>query len=168
MDKIIETISEPKYIPVSSISDDRGLLVPFTDYIDGNMIRRGYYVENYGRGVIRGLHYHRKEIKMFIIAHGAAKFNTLQLPLEMAERNDYDEIENYYKEYQDSLKSYVMSSRHHALLIVPPLYANGWIGLEDNSVLFSLSNLEFEEAKHDDIRIDPYVIGREKWEVIGR
>ncbi|MBK7377418.1 MAG: WxcM-like domain-containing protein [Ignavibacteriales bacterium] len=40
------------------------------------MIRRGYYVDNYGKGVIRGLHYHRKEIKMFIMAHGAAKFNT--------------------------------------------------------------------------------------------
>ncbi|MBK7377417.1 MAG: hypothetical protein IPJ03_00120 [Ignavibacteriales bacterium] len=61
-----------------------------------------------------------------------------------------------------------MSSRHHALLVVPPLYANGWVGLEEQSTLFSLSNLEFEEAKHDDIRIDPYLIGKDKWEVIGR
>ena len=40
-----------------------------------------------------------------------------------------------------------------AAVIVPPLYANGWIGLEDNSILFSLSNLEWEDAMHDDIRV---------------
>lgn len=165
---ITEQITEPLYLPIQSISDDRGLLMPFTDNIDGNMIRRGYFVENYGRNVIRGLHYHRKEIKMFIIAHGAAKFNTLKLPLEIAERNNSEEIKKYYNDNPGSLKSYVMSSRHHALLVVPPLYANGWVGLEDNSILFSLSNLVFEDAKHDDIRIDPYIIGKDKWEVIGR
>ena len=166
--KITSDIIEPIYLPIQSITDDRGLLIPFTDEIDGNLIRRAYYVENYGRGVVRGLHYHRKEIKMFIIAHGAAKFNVLKLPLEIAERNNPEEIKNYLKENPQSLKSYVLSSRHHALLVIPPLYANGWVGLEDNTKLFSLSNLEFNEAKEDDIRIDPYIIGKEKWEVIGR
>lgn len=166
--KITDQIKEPIYIPIQSITDDRGILIPFTDDIDGNLIRRGYYVENYGRGVIRGLHYHRKEIKMFIMAHGAAKFNTLKLPLDIAERNNNDEIKKYFYEHQEALKSYVMSSRHHAVLVVPPLYANGWVGLEHDSLLFSLSNLEFEDAKHDDIRIDPYIIGKDKWEVIGR
>ena len=166
--RITEDIKEPAYIQIQSISDDRGLLVPFTDLIDGNIIRRGYYVENYGRGIIRGLHYHRKEIKIFIMAHGAAKFNTLKLPLDMAERNDKEEIKKFYNDNPQNFKSYVMSSRHHALLVVPPLYANGWVGLEDDSILFSLSNLEFNEAKNDDIRIDPYIIGKEQWEVIGR
>lgn len=166
--KIDESITEPKLIQIQSITDDRGLLVPITDNISGSMIRRAYYVENYGRGVIRGLHYHRKEIKMFIIASGSAKFNTMKLPLEIAERNNTEEIKKYYQANPDSLKTYVMSSRHHSVLIVPPLYANGWIGLEDNSILFSLSNLEWEEAMHDDIRIDPYLIGMEKWEVKGR
>jgi len=166
--RITEQITEPIYLPIQSISDDRGILVPFTDNIDGQMIRRAYYVDNYGKGVIRGLHYHRKEIKMFIIAHGAAKFNTLKLPLDIAERNNKDEIKKYFLENPTSLKSFVMSSRHHAVLVVPPLYANGWVGLEEESTLFSLSNLEFEDAKHDDIRIDPYIIGKEKWEVIGR
>jgi len=166
--KIGEEILEPYYLPIQSINDDRGILLPFTDNIDGNIIRRAYYVENYGRGIIRGLHYHRKEIKMFIIAHGAAKFNLLQLPLDIAEQNNKDEIKKFYSEHPEALKSYVMSSRHHALLVVPPHFANGWVGLEDNTILFSLSNLEFEEAKNDDIRIDPYLIGKDKWEVFGR
>ena len=106
--KITEDIKEPVYIPIQSITDDRGMLIPFTDEISGEMIRRGYYVENYGRGVIRGLHYHRKEIKMFIMAHGAAKFNTLKLPLEIAERNNTEEIKKYCKENPGALKAYVI------------------------------------------------------------
>lgn len=166
--KFSEQITEPKLEVIQNFTDDRGILVPFTDNIPGTMIKRAYFVENYGRGVIRGLHYHRKEIKMFIIAYGAAKFNTLKMPLEIAERNNNDEIKEFYNNNPDSLKSFVMSSRHHALLVVPPLYANGWVGLEDNTILFSLSNLEFEDARHDDIRISPYIIGKDKWEVIGR
>ncbi|MGC9332487.1 MAG: WxcM-like domain-containing protein [Bacteroidales bacterium] len=166
--QINENIKEPLYLPIQSINDDRGLLIPFADQIDSQMIRRAYFVENYGRGVVRGLHYHKKEIKMFIIASGAAKFNVLKMPLEMAERNETEEIQKYCRENPESLKTYVMSSRHHALLVVPPLYANGWVGLEDHSVLFSLSNLIFEDAKNDDLRIDPYIIGKDKWEVTGR
>lgn len=165
---ITEKIKEPTYVLLQSITDDRGFLVPITDDVESTMIRRAYYVENYGRGVIRGLHYHRKEIKMFVMARGAAKFNVLKLPLEVAERNNDEEIKHYYEQNPGSLKPYVLSSRHQALLIVPPLYANGWVGLEDNSTLFSLSNLIHEEAKDDDIRINPYIIGPDKWEVIGR
>lgn len=165
---ITEDIKEPVYLPIQSISDDRGVLIPFADHLDSEMIKRGYFVQNYGRGVIRGLHYHVEEIKMFTIATGAAKFNTLKLPLEVAQRNNDEEIKQFLSEHPESLKSYIMSSRHHALLVVPPLYANGWVGLEDNTTLFSLSNLRFEKAIHDDIRINPYIIGREKWEVIGR
>lgn len=165
---ITNDLTEPAYIPIQSINDDRGLLVPFADDIDPSAIHRAYYVQNYGKGVVRGLHYHLEEMKMFIIGWGAAKFNILKLPLEVAKRNNTEEIIKYYENNPNSLKSYVLSSRHHALLVIPPLYANGWVGLEDNTTLFSLSNLVFEKAKDDDIRIDPYVIGKNKWEVIGR
>jgi dTDP-4-dehydrorhamnose 3,5-epimerase-like enzyme len=166
--KITFGLKEPIYLPIQSITDDRGVLIPFSDDIDPSAINRAYYVQNYGRGVIRGLHYHLEEMKMFIIGWGAAKFNTLKLPLEIAKRNDKTEIKEFLDKEPGSLKSWVLSSRHHALLVVPPLYANGWVGLEDNTTLFSLSNLTFDKAKHDDIRIDPYIIGKDKWEVIGR
>jgi len=102
------------------------------------------------------------------MARCSAKFNSLKLPLDIAERNNKDEIKKYFLENPSSLKCFVMSSRHHSVLFVPPLYANGWVGLEEESMHFFLSNLEFEVAKHDDIRIDPNIIGKEKWEVIGR
>ena len=93
---------------------------------------------------------------------------TTDLPEELADRNDSAEIEIYLKEHPEAVKTFVLSSRHHGVVIVPAYYANGWVSLEDNTILVSLSNLRFERAMHDDIRIDPYVIDKKYWEVIGR
>ena len=78
---------------------------------------------------------------------------------------DYEE---YFLEHPKAVQTFVMSSRHHAVLIVPTYYANGWVSLEDNSILFALGSIRWEDAKDDDIRINPYVIGDENWKVIGR
>lgn len=166
--KISKKIFEPVLIKIESISDDRGLLIPFTDNIDNELFKRSYLVENYGSGVIRGLHYHKKEIKIFTIATGAAKFITFKLPENLADRNKKEEIERYSVEHPESIKTWVISNRHHAVLIIPAKYANGWISLEDHTVLVSLSSLEYETAIQDDIRIDPLIIGDEYWRVIGR
>ncbi len=165
MYKIDSTVTEPTLLKIPSISDDRGYLVPITDDIDHDLFRRCYVVGDYGTGVVRGLHYHKIEAKIFTIASGAAKFQTLKLPEDMADRNDKDEIRDYAWNNPDSVKTFIMSDRHHAVLYVPPFYANGWISLEDRTVLTSLSSLRFEEAKDDDLRISPYVID---WNVIGR
>lgn len=168
MEKININLSEPTFIPIQTISDDRGLLIPFTDYIDKNLINRSYIVENYGAGIIRGLHYHLKEFKIFTIVSGAGKFITFKLPLDMAQRNDENEIIKFAKEKPENIKTFVMSSRHHGVLVIPPLYANGWISLEDHTILVSLSNLVYDDAKDDDIRINPMVIGEKYWKVIPR
>ena len=165
---IDKNIKEPTLLKIQSISDDRGLLIPFTDDIDHDLFHRSYIVEDYGKGVIRGLHYHKEEIKIFTIASGAAKFITMKLPEEIADRNNDEEIKEYLQDHPESVQSWVLSNRHHGVLIVPAYYANGWISLEDHTILFSLSNLRFEKAKGDDLRINPYVIGEDKWEVIGR
>lgn len=159
---------EPKMINIQSINDDRGLLVPFTDDIDHELFKRCYIVEDYGKGIIRGLHYHREEIKIFTIVSGAAKFITLELPLEVAERNDDHEIRSLLVDNPKIIKTYVMSSRHHAALIIPAFFANGWVSLEEHTILVSLGSLRFDLAKDDDIRINPYIIGIDKWEVKGR
>ena len=166
--KINESITEPVLLKIQSISDDRGLLIPFTDDIDHGLFHRAYIVENYGKGVVRGLHYHKEEIKIFTMGAGAAKFITFKLPVELADRNDPEEIEKFAADHPDSVKTWVMSNRHHCALIIPACFANGWISLEDHSVLFALSNSRYEKAMHDDIRIDPMVIGEENWKVIGR
>ena len=162
------TLEEPKLIKVQSISDDRGLLIPFTDYIDHELFHRCYMVEDYGRGIVRGLHYHKFEAKIFTIASGAGKFITFKLPEDLADRNDPEEIRQFAQDNPETVQSWVISSRHHAVLYIPPYYANGWVSLENHTVLTALSNLRFEQAMHDDIRIDPYIIGEDHWKVIGR
>ena len=166
--RITIKVKEPQLLNVQSISDDRGLLIPFTDDIDHSLFHRCYYVEDYGLGVIRGLHYHKEEIKIFTMASGAAKFITFKLPVAIADRNDTLEIADYARENPASIKSWVISNRHHAVLFIPAYYANGWISLEEHSVLIGLSNLRFEKAKNDDLRIDPLVIGEDYWRVKGR
>jgi len=67
----------PKVINLEYYSDDRGYLVPISNNLNeiiGAEIKRTYVVGNYGKGVIRGFHFHKKEIKLFHIVHGAAKF----------------------------------------------------------------------------------------------
>ena len=167
MYKIDSSITEPTLLKIQSISDDRGYLVPITDDIDHELFHRCYIVSDYSKGVIRGLHYHKLETKVFTIVNGAAKFVTLKIPEDMADRNNPCEIVDFIDDNPDSVQTFVLSSRHHGVLIIPPYYANGWISLEDNTTLTSLSNLRFEEAMNDDIRIDPYVVS-EAWEVIGR
>jgi len=166
--KININTKEPQLIKVQSISDDRGYLIPFTDHIDHDLFHRCYVVGDYGKGVIRGLHYHKEEMKIFTIVSGAAKFVTTKLSEEMADRNDPEEISRFLKENPKCTKTFVLSSRHQGVVIIPAYYANGWISLEDNTILVSLSNLRFEKAMHDDIRIDPYVVSKKTWEVIGR
>ena len=167
MYKIDANITEPTMLKVQSISDDRGYLVPITDDIDHDLFHRCYIVGDYGKNVIRGLHYHKLEAKVFTIVSGAAKFVTLNLPEDVADRNDEIEIHNMISENPDLVQTFVLSSRHHGVLYVPPFYANGWISLEDNTILTSLSNLRFEQAKDDDIRISPWVVD-DSWDVIGR
>ncbi len=162
------SLTEPILLKIQSISDDRGLLIPFTDDLDDALFKRSYLVEDYGKGVIRGLHYHKKEMKVFTMASGAAKFVTFRLPVEMVDRNDRQEIADYAKNHPESIKTWVLSNRHHGVLVIPAFFANGWISLEDHSVLAALSNSRFEEAMNDDFRLDPMIIGETYWRVIGR
>jgi len=113
MKKLGHELSIPTLIPLQTISDDRELFVLFTDYLDKELINRNYIVEDYGKGVIRGLHYQIKEFKKFTIVSRAGKFITLKLPLEMAKRNDLEEIRTYAQKYPAHINSFVMSSRHH-------------------------------------------------------
>lgn len=134
--------------------DDRGTFVPFlnsTDNLESAQIpvKRMYYVYNYGKNIIRGFHFHKKEWKYFIIVSGAAKFVAI---------NPEDSKEVY---------TFVSSSRKPCLVVIPPGYANGWVSLEDSTVLVCASTSSFEESVADDQRMDPYTWG-DVWSVKSR
>lgn len=151
----MEKLSEkPQVIELKIFSDDRGNFVPILDEIPKlnpriGRIKRIYYVVNPNRGTIRGLHYHEKEWKFFVVVNGAAKFVIL---------NPEDPSEIY---------TFVSSERKPNLIVVPPKYANGWMSLKDDTILVSASNLTTQESLADDKRFDPYRFG-DLWTVKGR
>lgn len=148
------TVFRPFSETIKVSSDDRGVFVPFiqdtNNRPDSNLpIKRAYYVYNYAKGIIRGFHFHKKEWKYFIVANGAAKIVAL----------DPDKPEEKF--------SFVSSSRKGDLVVIPPGFANGWISLEDNTILICCSTASLEESIKDDIRYDPHKWG-DVWKVKGR
>ena len=132
--------------------DDRGVFIPMfqnASSLDSKSIQRVYYVYNYGKDSIRGFHYHEKEWKYFTIVSGAAKFIAI---------NPKNPKEKY---------EFVSSSRKPTLVTIPPNYANGWISLEENTILVCASSSSLEESVKDDKRFDPYAWG-DLWKIIPR
>jgi dTDP-4-dehydrorhamnose 3,5-epimerase-like enzyme len=142
----------PHLIDLEIHDDDRGFLVPLTNNLLPDDVRRVYICGNFARGVIRGFHYHMKEKKMFYIIKGAAKFIAV---------NPDDPNEKY---------EFIITERKPKLVVIPPKYANGWISLADDTLLVALSSRTIDEIRSDDddIRYDPFKWGREMWEVKAR
>lgn len=144
--------TKPHAIDLDIYDDDRGFLVPLTNSLEPDDIRRVYVVGNFARGVIRGFHYHFKEKKMHFILKGSAKFLAI---------NPDDPDERY---------EFVITERKPRIVVIPPKYANGWKSLADDTLLVSMSSRTIGEIRedNDDIRYDPYTWGEEVWEVKAR
>jgi len=142
--------NRPYLIPVPAFSDDRGVFFGLSNNLaEGLKIARVYLISNFGKGIIRGFHKHQKETKFFFISQGAAKFVAVR---------DGDEKDRM---------TFVLSDRNPVLLVIPPGWYNGWMSLEDNTVLTALSTSSYQESAADDERVEPYAFG-DVWKVIGR
>lgn len=146
---------KPYIQEVVTRGDDRGVFVPFLNNADNLpdkeslKIKRLYYVYNYGKGVVRGFHYHKIEWKYFMIVNGAAKFVAIS------------------PDNPEEVFTFTSSSRRPNLIVIPPGFANGWVSLENETVLVCGSTASFEESIADDQRFDPYKWG-DVWTVKGR
>ena len=152
MEKI--NFNKPRVIEYPVFADDRGIFAPFLNGLEEIApksvgIKRLYYVCNDSKGVIRGFHYHKKEWKFFVIVSGSAKFVAL-------DPNKPDE------KFQ-----FISSARKNNLIIIPPLYANGWVSLSDNTILICGSSSTTRESLKDDKRFNPYKWG-DIWSVKSR
>lgn len=140
---------EPYSKEINIHSDDRGVFAPFlqNDSVEnGLIIQRIYYVYNYGKGIIRGFHFHKKEWKYFTIVNGAAKIVII---------NPSNPKEVF---------TFISSSRKPNLIVIPPEFANGWVSLENKTILLCGSTATLEESIQDDERFDPYKWG-DVWSV---
>ncbi len=147
---------KPYWRDVQVFTDDRGCFVPFSNALsldltkaDVPVPKRAYVVVNYGRGVVRGFHFHEHEWKYFFVANGAAKFVAI----------DPNEPREQYV--------FVASARKPGLVVVPPYYANGSVSLEDQTIIVCLSSSTFDESIADDKRYDPFTWG-DLWSVKSR
>ena len=150
MPMALTAVQRPFVIPVPTFSDDRGAFFALSNELPKELtIARVYAISNFGRGTIRGFHKHHREVKMFYIAKGAAKFVTV-----LAEDDKERQI-------------FVLSDRHPNVLVVPSGWYNGWMSLEDHTILIAMSNSVFQESATDDERVDPYAFG-DVWKVVSR
>ena len=146
----LTAVQRPRLVPVPTFTDDRGVLFALSNELPKELsIARVYAVSNFGRGVIRGFHKHQREVKMFYIAQGAAKFVAV-----LAEDDKQRQV-------------FVLSDRHPTVLVIPPGWYNGWMSLEDPTLLIAMSNSVFQQSAADDERVEPYAFG-DVWSVAGR
>ena len=132
---------------LKNFSDERGILSQIFNDDLPFQVKRMYTV--YPRkGVIRGLHGHKKEWKAFWVISGAAKFGVIPMP-----SGDH--------------KTLTLDHRKLQLLIVPPEHYNGFVALDDSTVVVCLSSLTLTESTADDYRVEPYHFG-DIWKAGGR
>ena len=145
----MENIS-PKILSGGVAVDDRGS-VRFVNDFNFEGVKRFYQVENHERGFIRAWHGHRKEGKYVYVAKGSALVGAVNLPCD-------DDPE--YQIIPEDLKKFVLSAQAPKILWIPPGHANGFMSLEENTIIQFFSTSSLEESLDDDIRF-PY----NKWDI---
>ncbi len=120
--------------------DDRGV-VRFVNDFDFKNVKRFYQVENHRCGFIRAWHGHKIEEKYIYVVRGSALVGAVNLDTE-------------------EIQSFILSSKNPRILWIPKNHANGFMTLEEDTILIFFSSLSIEESKQDDIRY-PY----DKWNI---
>jgi dTDP-4-dehydrorhamnose 3,5-epimerase len=144
-----------KLLPINTYVDDRGYLTQVIQETDGLMpsIKRIYVTGNFAKGVIRGYHKHSREWKGFFVPSGAAKFVLVD------DRKDSPTYKN--------IDTFVLSPRSSSILIIPTGVYNGWMSLDDSTILLGISSDPFDRGNPDDVRVPPDTYG-DVWTVKGR
>lgn len=125
--------------------DDRGSL-RFVNDFDFSGVKRFYQVENHRQGFIRAWHGHEKEGKYVYVAKGSALIGAVPFSTTQVIKED--------------VQKFVLSSKSPKVLFIPPGYANGFMNLEEDTIVMFFSTSTLDESKGDDIRF-PY----DKWNI---
>jgi len=139
----------PRTINGGIAVDDRGSIRFINDFNFATAgIKRFYHVENHKQGFIRAWHGHLKESKYVYVAKGSAIVAAVKMP----------------EENEQAITAYVvkvvLSDKSPKIMYIPAGYANGWMNLEDDTIIQFFSTSTLEESKGDDIRF-PY----DRWNI---
>lgn len=140
-DKVRAERNKPILISGDIFVDDRGE-TSFVNEFYMQDIKRFYTAINYKTGFIRAWHAHRNESKYITVVNGAAVICAVK-------------IDNWKSPSKDTkIYRYVLSESKPAVLFVPSGYANGYMGLVENTKLIFFSTASLQESQGDDVRYD--------------
>ena len=103
-------------------ADDRGK-IRFVNEFNFANVKRFYQVENHRQGFIRAWHGHVKEGKYVYVASGTALVGVVPM---------HDDAEP---------KKFVLTSENPQVLWVPPNHANGFMNLEEGTIILFFSKM---------------------------
>jgi dTDP-4-dehydrorhamnose 3,5-epimerase-like enzyme len=125
--------------------DDRGS-VSFVNDFDFNDVKRFYQVSNHDKNFVRAWHGHEKEGKYVYVVKGTALVGAVPFSEEAL--------------WKEKMTKVVLSDKKPQILWIPHGYANGFMNLEEDTIIQFFSTSTLEESKGDDIRF-PF----DKWNI---
>lgn len=121
--------------------DDRGQLA-FVNTFGFEGVKRFYAVSNHRQGFVRAWHAHRKEAKYVHLARGSAVVGAVRI-------DDWDKPSRTLP-----VERFVLSASKPSVLFIPAGFANGFMSLTADALLYYFSTSSIEESRGDDIRYD--------------
>lgn len=132
--------SKIKKIVGDLYADDRGFL-RFVNDFSFKDVKRFYQVENHRKGYIRAWHGHLRESKYVYVSKGTALVGAVNLENE-------------------EISKFTLTSQSPSILHIPSGFANGFMTLEENTIIMFFSTSTLQESQGDDIRFD-----YDKWNI---
>ena len=119
--------------------DDRGQLA-FVNGFGFEGVKRFYAVSNHRQGFVRAWHAHRREAKYVHLARGSALIGAVRV-------DDWE-----HPSPNLPVERFVLSAGKPAVVFIPAGFANGFMSLSDDALLYYFSTSSLEESKGDDVR----------------
>lgn len=119
--------------------DDRGQ-VAFVNGFGFEGVKRFYAVSNHRRGFVRAWHAHRREAKYVHLARGSAVVAAVRI----------DDWEHPSPDLP--VARFVLTAAKPSMLYIPAGFANGFMSLTDDALLYFFSTSSLEESQGDDVR----------------
>ena len=135
--------NEPKLIRGGLSVDGRGI-VSFCNDFQFAGIKRFYLVRNHRAGFVRAWHAHKDEHKFIGCLVGATKVCAVHLEAG----GDWDDNPRPDLPVQ----TWTLSAHLPGILHIPAGWANGWMGLTDDTLMAFYSTSTLEESQADDFR----------------
>ena len=128
--------------------DDRGT-VRFVNDFDFGGVKRVYQVANHKRGFIRAWHGHHQEGKYVFVPRGTALVGAVRMEV----RGPVDGVaDDALLVPEGAPERLILSSDAPKVLWIPPGYANGFMNLEEDTIMQFFSTSTLEQSLGDDVR----------------